>query len=185
MKTIRFSKKLPPCLLSVLCLSATAQRVGMFDGHADIGTVTTKGAASYIPQNDEYIVSGAGTNIWGDRDEFQFVYKKMKGDFLLYAKADFVGWNGIEEHRKMGWMVRKNLDGKSAQVNAVVHGDGLTSLQFRKTDAAITEEVKSKITHADIGRVGKGISAQAPHGTVLESLPSHGSSHSVNKELST
>ena len=34
-------------------------------------------------------------------------------------------------------------------------------------------------------RVGKGISAQAPHRTVLESLPSHGSSHSVEKELTT
>jgi Tol biopolymer transport system component len=74
----------------------------------------------------------------------------MKGDFILYAKADLAGFKGIEEHRKVGWMVRKSLDGKSAQVNAVVHGDGLTSLQFRRADAATTEEIKSKLTHADI-----------------------------------
>jgi len=147
---IRLPKKLLPFLFSILSLSSSAQKVGMFDGHADIGTVTTKGAATYIPQADEYVVSGAGTNIWGDHDEFHFVYKKMKGDFILYAKADLVGWKGIEEHRKVGWMVRKSLDEKSAQVNAVVHGDGLTSLQFRKADAATTEEVKSKLTHADV-----------------------------------
>ena len=31
----------------------------------------------------------------------------------------------------------------------------------------------------DESRVGKGISAQAPHRTVLETLTSHGSSHSI------
>ena len=33
------------------------------------------------------------------------------------------------------------------------------------------------------GRVDKGISAQVSHRTVLESLPSHGSSHSMAKDL--
>jgi TolB protein len=47
-------------------------------------------------------------------------------------------------------MVRKSLDGNSAQVNAVEHGDGLTSLQYRKTAGATTEEIKSKITHANV-----------------------------------
>jgi len=43
----------------------------------------------------------------------------------------------------------------------------------------------NRITHRKSGRVGKGISARASHRTVLESLPSHGSSHSVEKELTT
>jgi hypothetical protein len=47
-------------------------------------------------------------------------------------------------------MVRKTLDGKSAHINAVVQRDGLTSLQYRKTDGATTEEVKSKTDHASI-----------------------------------
>jgi tricorn protease-like protein len=74
----------------------------------------------------------------------------MKGDFILYTRAEFVGAKGVEEHRKVGWMVRKTLDGNSPHVNAVEHGDGLTSLQFRRTTGAATEEIKSKITHADI-----------------------------------
>jgi ABC-type histidine transport system ATPase subunit len=36
-----------------------------------------------------------------------------------------------------------------------------------------------------IGRVGKGISAQASHRTVLEILTSHGSSQSVVEESTT
>jgi TolB protein len=126
------------------------QPIGIFDGQQDIGTHTKPGSGIYIPQMQQYVISGSGYNIWFDHDEFHFVYKKMKGDFILYTRAEFVGWNGVEDHRKVGWMVRKSLDGNSAQVNAVEHGDGLTSLQFRRTAGATTEEIKSKINHANI-----------------------------------
>jgi TolB protein len=126
------------------------QPIGIFDGQQDVGTHTKPGSGIYIPQMQQYVISGSGYNIWFDHDEFHFVYKKMKGDFILYTRAEFVGWNGVEDHRKVGWMVRKSLDGNSAQVNAVEHGDGLTSLQFRRTAGATTEEIKSKINHANI-----------------------------------
>ena len=122
---------------------------GLFDGQTDIGTNVKPGSGTYIPQNDQYVISGAGYNVWLDHDEFHFVYKKMTGDFILYTRAEFLGtWVGY--HRKVGWMVRKSLDGNSPHVNAVEHGDGLTSLQFRRTSGAQTEEIKSKITHANI-----------------------------------
>lgn len=63
----------------------------------------------------------------------------MKGDFILYTRAEFVG-NWVDYHKKVGWMVRKDLDGKAPHINAVVHGDGLTSLQLRRTTGAETEE---------------------------------------------
>ncbi|MEP7110664.1 MAG: biopolymer transporter TolR [Ferruginibacter sp.] len=128
---------------------SSQHKPGIFDGHGDIGTNVKAGAATYIQETGQYIISGAGYNIWGDHDEFQFVWKKMKGDFILYTKAEFLG-NWVDYHRKIGWMVRKTLDGKSPHVNAVVHGDGLTSLQFRRTAGAITEEIKSKLTKANI-----------------------------------
>lgn len=129
--------------------------LGLFENQADVGVNVKPGSATYIPQNEQYVVSGAGYNVWFNHDEFHFLYKKMKGDFILYARAGFAGWNGVEQHRKVGWMVRKSLDGKSAQVNAVEHGDGLTSLQFRRTDGATTEEVKSQMTHADVIQLEK------------------------------
>jgi TolB protein len=126
------------------------QKIGIFDGQADIGTNVKPGSGNYISQTDQYIISGAGYNIWFDHDEFHYVYKKIKGDFLLYTRAEFVGWQGVDPHRKVGWMVRKSLEGNSAQINAVEHGDGLTSLQYRKSDGATTEEKKSSIDHASI-----------------------------------
>src|SRR6185312_16352246 len=133
-------------ITSVIFLHDTvsfSQPVGIFDNHQDIGTNVKPGSATYIPATDQYVISGAGYNIWADHDEFQFVYKKMKGDFILFARAEFLG-NWVNYHRKVGWMVRKRRDGNSPHVNAVEHGDGLTSLQFRPTPGAQTQEHKLK-----------------------------------------
>lgn len=125
------------------------QPVGIFDANTDVGTNVKPGSATFIPSTGQYVISGAGANVWADHDEFQFVWKKMKGDFILYTRAEFLGpW--VNYHRKVGWMVRKNLDSNSAHVNAVEHGDGLTSLQFRRTAGAQTEEKKMSMTHANI-----------------------------------
>lgn len=123
--------------------------VGIFDGHGDIGTDVKPGDAVYHPSTGEYEVSGAGYNIWLDHDEFHFLWKRIKGDFILYARGEFVG-KGVEAHRKIGWMVRSNLEGNASHINTVVHGDGLTSLQFRRTPGAKTEEIRSGLTHADV-----------------------------------
>jgi len=147
---------LPVCflcigLLTILGQPAFAQqkKVGIFDGHGDIGKDVKPGSAMYNGKTQEYEMSGSGYNIWLDHDEFHFLWKKMKGDFILYTRARFIG-KGVDPHRKVGWMVRKNLEGNSAHINAVVHGDGLTSLQYRKTAGANTDEIKSKLTHADV-----------------------------------
>jgi TolB protein len=135
-------------LISFAAFSQPAA-LGIFDGHTDIGSPAKSGSATYIPETGQYIISGAGENIWADRDEFQFVWKKMKGDFIISARAEFLG-SWVDYHRKVGVMVRKTLDANSAHVNTVEHGDGLTSLQFRRTTGAQTEEIKSKISRANI-----------------------------------
>jgi len=140
---------LPILLLLAFCLPSAAQPVGIFENHGDVGVNVKQGSATFIPSTGQYIITGAGYNVWADHDEFQYVWKKMKGDFILYTRAEFLGtWVGY--HRKVGWMVRKSLDGNSPHVNAVEHGDGLTSLQFRRTAGAQTEEHKLKMTKANI-----------------------------------
>ncbi len=144
-------KQLLTILLLINFLTSYSQQnpVGIFEGHGDIGKNVKPGTATYIPGTGQYIISGAGYNIWADHDEFQFVWKKIKGDFIISAKAEFLG-NWVDYHRKIGVMVRKSLEGNSAHVNTVEHGDGLTSLQFRRTAGAETEEIKSKLTKANI-----------------------------------
>jgi Tol biopolymer transport system component len=151
MKRFRWYVSVILPLLAIFSFSSFSQLpVGIFEGQTEVGKWVKPGSAVFIPQTGQYVVSGAGYNVWFDHDEFHYVWKRMKGNFILYTRAEFVGWNGVEQHRKIGWMVRKDLDSNSAQVNAVVHGDGLTSLQYRKTVGGQTEEIKSGITHANI-----------------------------------
>ena len=128
---------------------AQTKNVGLFDAHDDIGTVLHPGTATYNEKNRQYDLSGSGTNIWGDHDEFQFLWKRLQGDFILYARGNFLG-KGVDPHRKIGWMVRQSLDSKSPQLNLSVHGDGLTAMQFRKTTGGATEEIRSSVSAPDV-----------------------------------
>jgi regulation of enolase protein 1 (concanavalin A-like superfamily) len=136
-------------LLSFLFLAAfvhyaASQKIsyGIFKGHSDIGNPKLPGSVIYNPGSEEYIIEGSGYNIWFERDEFHYLWRQVKGDFVLTARIEFID-KGVEPHRKIGWMIRNDLSPTSPHVSAVVHGDGLTSLQYRKTDSAPTEEVKS------------------------------------------
>ncbi|HTD94908.1 MAG TPA: hypothetical protein VK644_13880 [Chitinophagaceae bacterium] len=139
-------------LLVSFMLSGTipyAQSSSQFDGNGDIGVVIHKGSTSYDPVKQQYELAGAGTNIWFTKDEFQYSWKKLKGDFILQARAVFEG-KGVELHRKLGWMVRNTTDTGSAMACATVHGDGLTSLQYRKAGGGNVEEVRSTLSAPDI-----------------------------------
>ena len=117
--------------------------VGIFDAQTDVGRVRSPGSASYDPQRQAYLVAGSGQNMWNDHDDFHFVWKRMTGNFILSTRARFIG-AGVEAHRKIGWTIRPSLETNSAHVTAALHGDGLTSLQFRRIAGAITEEAKSR-----------------------------------------
>jgi regulation of enolase protein 1 (concanavalin A-like superfamily) len=137
-------------LFALLCsVFPQNSSLGIFKDHSDIGNIEVPGSVIYNSENQEYIIEGSGYNIWFERDEFQYLWRNIKGDFILTARIDFIG-NGIEPHRKIGWMIRDNLSPVSPHVSAVVHGDSLTSLQFRRTEGAETEEVKSKDRAPDI-----------------------------------
>jgi hypothetical protein len=126
----------------ILVLSITVrsqQQLGAFTGNGDVGAPIRPGNAMYDAEKQEYTISGAGTNMWAERDEFHFVWRRMRGNFILTANAAFIG-KGVEDHRKIGWIVRSSLDADSAQASVVLHGDGLISLQFRKAKGANIEE---------------------------------------------
>jgi len=113
--------------------------LGVFDAHGDIGPVDIPGSATYDPQKQEYVLEGSGLNMWFASDEGHFLWKRLRGDFILGARVEFIG-EGAAAHRKIGWMVRSTLDPDSAHVSTVVHGDGLTSAQYRKARGEQTFE---------------------------------------------
>ena len=121
-------------LLSSLALPAFPQEnpLGEFAGHTDVGSPKLSGSAGYDAALQEYTLTGAGSNMWAGRDEFQFVWKKMTGDFILRTRAEFIG-QGAVDHRKIGWMVRPSLEADAPYADCARHGVKLTSLQFRRS----------------------------------------------------
>ena len=136
-------------LLSHAAVTSQENPLGVFADQSDVGSPLHAGRATYDAHNDEYTIEGAGTNMWANRDEFHFVWRRLKGNFILTTRAAFAG-KGVEPHRKLGWIVRSSLDPDSPHAVAVVHGDGLTSLQFRRTKGGVTEEVRTEVKAADV-----------------------------------
>jgi len=116
--------------------------IGVFDAHSDVGRVRHAGSVSYDAQSQSYTIAGSGQNMWETRDDFQFVWKRLSGNFILSTRARFSG-AGVEEHRKIGWTIRPTMESNGPHVTAALHGDGLMSLQFRRAAGAITEEAQS------------------------------------------
>ncbi|HZI53087.1 MAG TPA: biopolymer transporter TolR [Chitinophagaceae bacterium] len=128
------------CLLKPAFNMAQLAPVGIFDHHEDIGNPKLKGSVVYNKADQTYTAAAAGTNMWANTDQFHFLWKKIKGDFMITATVRFIG-KGTDPHRKIGIIARNNLNSDSRYADACVHGDGLTSLQYRVADGAETEQV--------------------------------------------
>lgn len=122
---------------------------GMFGGYTHVGSPDKKGSVQYNAEEQEYTMEGASGNMWFDKDDFHFLWSKMKGDFIVTAQVEFLT-KGVDPHRKVGWMVRHSLEANSPHINAVVHGDGLTSFQYRRSPGAQTEQKETEQKGPDV-----------------------------------
>lgn len=129
-------------VITVLCLPdfSISQNLGKFTGFSDVGNIVVKGETNFSEDSSEYIITASGANIWGTYDEFSFLHKKMFGDIYLAADIRFVG-EGKNPNRKAGLMIRQSTDPDSPYADAMLHGDGLISLQYREVKGGDTKEV--------------------------------------------
>lgn len=143
--------------------------IGIFQQATDVGNPAKQGSSTYDPVNQVYAIKGAGYNIWFERDEFHYLYNSIKGDFILTANFEFVG-DGVDAHRKFGWMIRESLDEEASHISAVVHGDGLTLLQWRSLRGAYMRDPEDQVfspknnySILQLERKGKTIIMRAAH----------------------
>ncbi len=128
--------------------------LGEFTEAVDIGEVKHPGTTTYDPATQSYELSGAGKNMWGSTDEFHIAWKKLDGDFILDADVELLG-TGVDPHRKLGWIIRSRLTPDSPYADVAVHGDGLTSLQYRRAPGEKTEQVQSTIKGPRVIRLSR------------------------------
>ncbi|HTG43685.1 MAG TPA: hypothetical protein VK633_04060, partial [Verrucomicrobiae bacterium] len=144
---MRAARNLRTILLSIILFLTFGRTVcsatlGLFEGASDIGNPKKAGAVQAEGEQKRYIVSGGGSNMWFSADAFHFVWKRVSGDVSLAADIDFQGKGG-DPHRKACLVVRQSLEADSAYADAALHGDGLTSLQYRESNGARTYEIQS------------------------------------------
>jgi len=131
--------------LSAAFALAETGKLGIFESEGSVGATPPGCAAHYDPARGEYRITGGGANVWGTTDAFYFVWKKVSGDVTLAADVQWVGTSATE-HRKAVLMIRQSLDPGSPYADAVSHGNGLTSLQFR---GAPNEQTYQVVTQVD------------------------------------
>jgi hypothetical protein len=129
---------------AVIALSQT-NNLGIFTNEGSVGATPPGCQARYDSGKGEYQITGGGANMWAAVDAFYFVWKQTTGDMTLSADVRWVGTSPVG-HRKAALMIRQNLDPGSAYADAVSHGDGLTSLQFR---GAANEQTYQVVTQVD------------------------------------
>jgi TolB protein len=169
-------------MMGILTLMSSAQpgSVGIFRFNEDVGNPKKAGSAVYNPADQSYNITGGGYNIWFARDEFHYLYNKIKGDFILTANFEFVG-KGKVNHRKTGWMIRATTEDKAPHITATLHGDGLTVLQWRGESGAAMRDPQDELfadtswySIIQVERSGKNIIMRGAHpGQPFQTIGSH------------
>jgi TolB protein len=118
-------------------MQASRESLGKFEAHTDVGTVLHPGSSIYDPTHETYTITGSGENMWLAKDAFQYLWTKVSGDVSLAADIRFPHQGG-NPHRKAALIIRQALDADSVYADAVLHGAGLTALQYRAEKGDVT-----------------------------------------------
>jgi TolB protein len=166
-------KNLCTCLLLLgFSLRISAAGIGEFTTAVDVGNPKLKGSSTYDETTQTYTLQGGGYNIWFNHDEFHFLSRRIKGDFLLTANFQLIGNETGNGHRKTGWMIRENTDHDAVSVNSCLHGDGLAVLQWRLMHGAYMRDPEEEIFFpkpylgeniVELERIGKTVTMRIAH----------------------
>ncbi|HUB59655.1 MAG TPA: hypothetical protein VL978_03070 [Puia sp.] len=115
--------------------------IGIFQGQSDVGGALVPGSSSYNPRTRAYTIVSAGYNIWYQRDEFRYVWKRMSGDVSLAADVTFPDAAGYDD-RKAVLVIRQGLEDDAKEAVVALHGGGLMHLAWRPARGQMMKEVR-------------------------------------------
>ena len=107
----------------ILYANAELAISNIFTGNQDIGSFTPAG--SYSENSGIYTVNGAGSDVQGTSDQFQFAYLSLTGNGTITARVDSV--ENTDAWAKAGVMFRNTLAARCANAFlAMTPGNGAT-----------------------------------------------------------
>jgi len=132
--------------------------IGIFQGQSDVGSAVVPGSATYDAAKKQYTIHSAGYNIWYNRDEFRFLWKRLSGDVSLAADIAYPDPKGYGD-RKAVLVIRQSLDDDSKEAVVALHGLGMVHLAQRA-------EKNIRMTDMEFRIAGRG----RPGGATPDSL---------------
>ncbi|MFE0558914.1 PQQ-dependent sugar dehydrogenase [Paenibacillus sp. NPDC058910] len=106
----------------------------------NIGSPSVKGNASYDPTADQFSVSGAGKDIWGKSDQFNYVYQPWTGDGAIIALVS--SQTNSHEFAKAGIMIRETLNADSKHVDLLLTPSNGFTFQYRAETGGTSQSEK-------------------------------------------
>jgi len=129
------NKKICVCLMVAFIVSVltfTGTVIGNVGGwwNQDIGSISISG--SVFEENGWFTVTANGADIWGNSDEFHFVYKELSGDGHIQAYVGDMP-SDSDNWAKAGVMIRQSTDPGSthAMIGLTGGGGGGAAVQWR------------------------------------------------------
>jgi len=118
--------------------------IGIFEGQSDIGGPLVPGSASYDGATERYTINSAGYNVWYQRDEFRYLWRKMSGDVSLAADIALPDPNGYGD-RKAVLIIRQNLEDDSKEAIVALHGAGMIQLAQRAEKGVRVKDMEFRV----------------------------------------
>ncbi len=109
--------------------------VGISGVWADTDVGAPGAAGNVVFANNALTVSGSGADVWGNSDQFNFVYQPLTGNGTIVAKV--VAQGNTSASAKAGVMIRNSLNPTSAYAYAFVTPTAGLKLEGRLTDGAV------------------------------------------------
>jgi subtilisin family serine protease len=127
----------------------------------DIGAVGAVGRATAGDADGTFTVSGAGADVWGTADAFQFAYRTLSGDGTIVARVASV--QNVAAWTKAGVMIRSSLSAGSAHAFLLVSPGKGVAFQRRASNGGQSASTSGSLTTAPrwlrITRTGGSITA--------------------------
>src|SRR3954469_2874359 len=110
----------------------------------DIGNPTVAGSATF--DQGTFTVNAGGADIWGQSDEFTFVYQQVTGDVEVIARVDALSAASVWS--KSGVMIRSSLAPSAAHGFALVSAGRGVAYQRRPTDGGMSSGTSGPVATA-------------------------------------
>lgn len=109
----------------------------VFTEHQDIGPVAIAGDATYSAATETYTITASGADVWGNADEFHYLFAPLSGNIRISATLQWVDLANINpaisDWSKLGIMFRESVAPGSKHVYVAFPSGNTAQLQHRPT----------------------------------------------------